>query len=867
MSFEKKHEDEEYAPISVDKATVLQESKKFGKAPINIMECKSLLSKLVYLLSKGETLSRSEATKLFLNVTMLFQSNNLSLRRLVYLVIKELSEHADQLFVAVNTLANDMNNPNEVCHANAIRALTKICDTSTLAPIAKRHFTTSIVDKSPMVSSAALVAGIQLAEQDIDIVSKWVNEAQEALRKPFPMVQYHGLAFLYRLKQHDKYSVSKLILSQIKKNFSYPMAQVLLIRYCKRMLRDNIPEQDRKAVLSYLEGCLHSHESMVCFEASTTLAQLDDVTADTLSRVVSVLQIELQHAGPAHRFAAIQALNGLAQRYPNVVALSNDIITELLSDANKTVATLAITTLLKTGTVSTLDKLLKRIMSTMREIPDEYKIIVVNGMKDICLKYPTKHTTILNFLSNTLKSGSRGLELKTAIVDNMEIILNKIPDSKEDVLLYLCDFIEDCDYPKLMERIFRVLAAECCNVSRPSKFIRYINNRVHLEEPEVRAAAVMALATIGAKVSSLRRSIVVLLKRSLADNSDEVRDRALLYKTVLESNDESIIKDIVMDEFAVPTNMLEKTLQQYKKSPTKPFDLSSVPAGSPEIVDESEEDETEAMAEDSVADSSPEQTSVAYEEVFSSIPELRNLGTPFKSSSSVELTESEMEYVVSCVKHVFKENVVFQFNCNNTVRRHLLENVSVEMDIEAGDLEEGFAVNASSLSFNNTAPVFVVFSKDPDNITAAEFSNVLKYTVKELDEDGEPEDDGFEDEYPLEDVVLDIFDYLRPWYCDFDQQWDNVENNMSRKFTLKKKSIQSVVNTILDILCIPAHSGTENVQNASQHKLLVAGEFLNGTGLLVKASMNEKSGTVLLNLEVRCEDNELLEEVFSSLVQ
>ena len=43
------------------------------------------------------------------------------------------------------------------------------------------------------------------------------------------------------------------------------------------------------------------------------------------------------------------------------------------------------------------------------------------------------------------------------------------------------------------------------------------------------------------------------------------------------------------------------------------------------------------------------------------MPELSNLGNLFKSSSlPTELTESETEYVVRCVKHVFPQHIVFQ---------------------------------------------------------------------------------------------------------------------------------------------------------------------------------------------------------------
>jgi coatomer protein complex subunit gamma len=48
-----------------------------------------------------------------------------------------------------------------------------------------------------------------------------------------------------------------------------------------------------------------------------------------------------------------------------------------------------------------------------------------------------------------------------------------------------------------------------------------------------------------------------------------------------------------------------------------------------------------------------------------------------QSCHAVELTEAETEYKVTCTKHVFKENVVFQFKCTNTIQEQVLEDVSV----------------------------------------------------------------------------------------------------------------------------------------------------------------------------------------------
>jgi coatomer subunit gamma len=52
-----------------------------------------------------------------------------------------------------------------------------------------------------------------------------------------------------------------------------------------------------------------------------------------------------------------------------------------------------------------------------------------------------------------------------------------------------------------------------------------------------------------------------------------------------------------------------------------------------------------------------------YAQELQKIPELAAYGGVLKSSPVIELTESETEYVVKAIKHVFKEHVVLQFVC------------------------------------------------------------------------------------------------------------------------------------------------------------------------------------------------------------
>ena len=83
--------------------------------------------------------------------------------------------------------------------------------------------------------------------------------------------------------------------------------------------------------------------------------------------------------------------------------------------------------------------------------------------------------------------------------------------------------------------------------SHPTKYIRYIYNRVVLENAVVRAAAVSSLAKFGVCVndSKVMKSVHVLLRRCLEDVDDEVRDRAAMYIKVL---DEQSLADAFVRE-------------------------------------------------------------------------------------------------------------------------------------------------------------------------------------------------------------------------------------------------------------------------------------------------------------------------------
>lgn len=74
-------------------------------------------------------------------------------------------------------------------------------------------------------------------------------------------------------------------------------------------------------------------------------------------------------------------------KHPSAVTACNLDLENLITDSNRSIATLAITTLLKTGSESSVDRLMKQISSFVSEISDEFKVWLFSAWFDFSLFY------------------------------------------------------------------------------------------------------------------------------------------------------------------------------------------------------------------------------------------------------------------------------------------------------------------------------------------------------------------------------------------------------------------------------------------------------------------------------------------------
>ena len=98
------------------------------------------------------------------------------------------------------------------------------------------------------------------------------------------------------------------------------------------------------------------------FEAAKTLCELYEVYGSVIEveapfQVLTMLAS--QSSKPVNKYAALRVMNRIASQQPKLVGICQAELESLVTDSNRSVASLAISTLLKTCNEDSVHKLLK----------------------------------------------------------------------------------------------------------------------------------------------------------------------------------------------------------------------------------------------------------------------------------------------------------------------------------------------------------------------------------------------------------------------------------------------------------------------------------------------------------------------------
>ena len=392
-------------------------------------------------------------------------------------------------------------------------------------------------------------------------------------------------------------------------------------------------------------------------------------------------------------------------------------------------------------------------------------------------------------------------------------ILERIPDALEACLLHLCECIEDCEYPQVIIRVLHVLAQHGPDAVAPARFIRFIYNRIILEDACVRAAAVEALGQFAGRVESVRKSVVELLRRCLKDENDEVRARVVVALTGLQED-----ASMLFARLPLSPAQLHASLLAFQQRPDAVLDWNHLPVGEEKKPSVANSTASSAVREEKKGEKVEASASELYQ-----IPAFAAYGALVRSSSAVSLTEAETEYHVRVIKHVFREHVVLQFVVSNTIEGQVMCDVHMELHLEEGDAARwniDAILPCKTIGLNEEKSCFVSLSVEPsaeEVVPEATFSAMMKFVAKDVEEDeleALDEIEGFDEEYEVEAFDVGFGDFVaRPLISDYRKQWEALSGACEEEdqVGLSFEDVSTAVKEIVSVLGLYAYEGTDRV--------------------------------------------------------
>ena len=524
------------------------------------------------------------------------------------------------------------------------------------------------------------MASNRISVHDPDHIRKCVNDIQDLLLSKPSACHYHAINVLYNIKKQDMMSFVKIMLLIISKNSSYGiLATIQLIRYSKEILEsDLLDSNSEKAVFMWLAKQLNKNNTIV-IEVSKTLVSMKNVSNSDLIAAVSSLNIYLLSMNPINVFAALKIYDKLVDQPSKASLLTSTTDIEAhLTNNNKAVKSLSLSILLKVCREDKVVELLDKAYEIFTEMPDSVKYNVLNAAEDISRKYPEKTKDIIYFLWRCLRDRGE-LDFKVRAIKKITGLMKKKTEYYDKVFEFFCEYIEDPFSPKLVHIILNVFVENVRFCSEPRKILRFVLNRLHLDEGKTRSAAISCLGEIGIQVGSIREECLSIISSYVRDIDDEVRERANYYKRLLEqerlqiesfTNEAFSQEDLISIQAAIRDAIEGKgDLDLERIVCTK---AESRLSGSVAIASDQKTTRSTINPKSGVIPNYSESVLDKAFQIFASADEdLKEYGELFISRPAIELSHKDSDFYVRMVKHIFEEHIVLEYIIANQDEQHV----------------------------------------------------------------------------------------------------------------------------------------------------------------------------------------------------
>ncbi|XP_014224741.1 AP-1 complex subunit beta-1 isoform X2 [Trichogramma pretiosum] len=530
---------------------------------------KEAVKKVIASMTVGKDVSA-----LFPDVVNCMQTDNLELKKLVYLYLMNYAKsQPDMAIMAVNTFVKDCEDPNPLIRALAVRTMGCIrVDKITeylCEPLRK-----CLKDEDPYVRKTAAVCVAKLYDINASMVEDqgFLDQLKDLLSDSNPMVVANAVAALSEINESspngqplvemNAQTINKLLTAL---NECTEWGQVFILD----SLANYSPRDDREAqsICERITPRLAHANAAVVLSAVKVLMKLMEMLQSesdfvgTLTKKLAPPLVTLLSSEPEVQYVALRNINLIVQKRPDILKHEMKVFFVKYNDPIY-VKLEKLDIMIRLASQANIAQVLSELKEYATEVDVDFVRKAVRAIGRCAIKVEPSAERCVSTLLDLIQTKVNYVVQEAIVV--IKDIFRKYPNKYESIISTLCENLDTLDEPEARASMIWIIGEYAERIDNADELLESFLEGFHDENTQVQLQLLTAIVKLFLKRPTDTQELVQQVLSLATQDSDnpDLRDRGFIYWRLL-STDPAAAKEVVLAEkplISEETDLLEPTL-------------------------------------------------------------------------------------------------------------------------------------------------------------------------------------------------------------------------------------------------------------------------------------------------------------------
>ncbi|XP_015793849.1 AP-2 complex subunit beta isoform X1 [Tetranychus urticae] len=514
-----------------------------------------------------------DVSSLFPDVVNCMQTDNLELKKLVYLYLMNYAKsQPDMAIMAVNTFVRDCDDPNPLIRALAVRTMgcirvDKITEYLT-EPLRK-----CLRDEDPYVRKTAAVCVAKLHDINASMVEEqgFLDLLRELLSDSNPMVVANAVAALSEINEasstgqplveFNSQTINKLLTAL---NECTEWGQVFILD----ALANYSTKDDREAqsICERVTPRLAHANAAVVLSAVKVLMKFmermnDAEFVSTLTKKLAPPLVTLLSSEPEVQYVALRNINLIVQKRPDILKHEMKVFFVKYNDPIY-VKLEKLDIMIRLASQANITQVLAELKEYATEVDVDFVRKAVRAIGRCAIKVEQSAERCVATLLDLIQTKVNYVVQEAIVV--IKDIFRKYPNKYESIISTLCENLDTLDEPEARASMIWIIGEYAERIDNADELLENFLEGFHDENAQVQLSLLTAIVKLFLKRPTETQEVVQQVLSLATQDSDnpDLRDRGFIYWRLL-STDPAAAKEVVLAEkplISEETDLLEPTL-------------------------------------------------------------------------------------------------------------------------------------------------------------------------------------------------------------------------------------------------------------------------------------------------------------------